>query len=409
MSHLSPASLLVWATIVPMVGIFFLFHLWSFDRFKCLKWDQSVAFKRVLTYLYMLTIPLLAVYPVGLSAIKYHEGFIDLPPYGVIPKPIELWSPHSRSFYFPLTMCLSVGWSLEMVAHLEELCFWLFLLNSQQNWFRSLYFKTWVTGSILAITYMPIVTVLTRSDPLKRREGVDKNIIARLTKFSELNTIRIFFRFFFTLPPVILGIDGIRPHPHVNESMFWTDILVMFAGFGCAISSSITLVIFFPRSIKREIAAREERERSNSRNSDPSKASFYGSRDEFQHSARTFDYKTPVPGSKLLASSPRTASELKTHKKAGHNHPSVVRAVGEPSRTGSTDKFWDEKYAFTSLPPLRPNRKNGDGVEFGGIDQVARSNMARPIPYTSNVNHLVYNFTSPIGTLALFNFQPLST
>lgn len=51
-----------------------------------------------------------------------------------------------------------------------ELCFWLFLVNasaSHQNWFNSMYFKSWVVGSILAIVYMPLVAVLTRSDPLK--------------------------------------------------------------------------------------------------------------------------------------------------------------------------------------------------------------------------------------------------
>lgn len=58
------------------------------------------------------------------------------------------------------------------VTHLEELCFWLFLVNSgsvQQDWFRSLYFRTWVVGSVIAVTYMPLVTIFTRSDPLKVR------------------------------------------------------------------------------------------------------------------------------------------------------------------------------------------------------------------------------------------------
>ena len=56
-------------------------------------------------------------------------------------------------------------------AHsLAELCFWLFLVNSgavQQDWFRSLYFKTWIGGSLIAITYMPLVTIFTRADPVK--------------------------------------------------------------------------------------------------------------------------------------------------------------------------------------------------------------------------------------------------
>lgn len=30
-----------------------------------------------------------------------------------------------------------------------------------------MYFKIWIGGSILAVIYMPLVTILTRSNPLK--------------------------------------------------------------------------------------------------------------------------------------------------------------------------------------------------------------------------------------------------
>jgi hypothetical protein len=39
----------------------------------------------------------------------------------------------------------------------------------QKDWFRSLYFKAWIVGSVVAILYMPLVTICTRSDPLKVR------------------------------------------------------------------------------------------------------------------------------------------------------------------------------------------------------------------------------------------------
>lgn len=75
---------------------------------------------------------------------------------------------------------------------------------------------------------------------LQKDEGVDTATIVRLTKFSELNvsvppimfqlylvvtkgqTIRVVFRFLFTVPLLILGVDGVRPHVHINESMLWT-------------------------------------------------------------------------------------------------------------------------------------------------------------------------------------------
>lgn len=91
-------------------------------------------------------------------------------PCSVIPTPYTEWPESYQNAIFPLYLLFSVAWSLEMVTHLEELCFWLFLVNAgaaQQDWFRSMYFKTWAIGSVLALVYMPLVTSLTLSDPLK--------------------------------------------------------------------------------------------------------------------------------------------------------------------------------------------------------------------------------------------------
>ena len=85
--------------------------------------------------------------------------------------------------YDSLTDCTHSGSPIWRVCYLSphvpvdadirssaELCFWLFLLNSSRseaNWFRSIYFKIWAGGSALAIIYMPLVTIFTRSNPLK--------------------------------------------------------------------------------------------------------------------------------------------------------------------------------------------------------------------------------------------------
>ena len=303
MAHTSPAVNLVWSILTTLLTSFLVFHLWSFDRFKCLKWNNgpySGAFKRVMTYSYITTLPLLMVYALGSTVIKYQYGFSYIPGYGIIPTPYALWSKSAQHALIPLYLCFSIGWGLEMVTHLEELCFWLFLLNAGsagQDWFHSLYFRTWAVGSVIAVLYMPLVTIFTRADVLKceaytflaggigsfaltvwflpilwafpafldslKRESVDTNTVVRLTKFHELNCIRVFFRFLFTVPFIILGVDGVRPHQHVNDNMFATDFLAMIAGVGCCVSSAITLVIFFPRSIEGEIANKDRR-RGNS-------------------------------------------------------------------------------------------------------------------------------------------------
>jgi len=82
--------------------------------------------------------------------------------------------------------------------------------------------------------------------------GADLDVVIRLSTFHELNVIRVIFRFIFAVPFLILGADGIKGHHHVNESALWTDLLGSLGAIGCIISSLITIMVFFPRSIEKE-------------------------------------------------------------------------------------------------------------------------------------------------------------
>lgn len=244
-------------------------------------------------------------YSLIMAYIKYDEGYMDLRALGrgVIPKPYALWPQHYKDLVLPATVCFSVGWSLEIVSHLEELNFWLFLLHqgpSQRDWFSSLEFKTWAAGATLAVVGMPTLTVLTRADPYKseawtcfaggvgstlitlwflvvlfkfprflkrvRNEGADAEVVVRLTTFDELNRIRVGFRFFFAGSFLILATDGILPGDKpINTSPFWTDLLSMTGAIGCVVSSMLTLLIFFPRSIAKEAGYKAKTVSLNSR------------------------------------------------------------------------------------------------------------------------------------------------
>jgi hypothetical protein len=188
-----------------------------------------------MTYSYLLSIPLLVTYSATMAVIKYDEGYKDLTAFhlGVIPKPYALWPKEYKDLVLPATVCFSVAWSLEIVSHLEELTFWLFLLHqgpSQRDWFTSWEFRTWATGASLAVVGMPTITVLLRKDPYKseawtffaggvgsllitlwflvvlfkfpkflkrvRNEGAEAEVVVRLTTFDELNvSVDPFFRF----------------------------------------------------------------------------------------------------------------------------------------------------------------------------------------------------------------------
>ncbi|EJD43573.1 hypothetical protein AURDEDRAFT_167298 [Auricularia subglabra TFB-10046 SS5] len=209
MCHTSPSTFLVWSLLSTTLFVFLVSHLWSFDRFRCLRWGAgsgSGAFKRVMTYTYLLSVPLICSYSIGFTYIKYTEGWVDIPRAGggawIIPKPYQLWSPLHQRMVFPLYMIFSCAWGLEMCDQRRpsvsmmacssstpfrirvdlphpnpnlgatELCFWLFLLRSssgkgETHWFRSAHFKLWATGSLLGGVGIPLVTVFKRQNPLE--------------------------------------------------------------------------------------------------------------------------------------------------------------------------------------------------------------------------------------------------
>ncbi|CCM03943.1 uncharacterized protein FIBRA_06096 [Fibroporia radiculosa] len=424
----SPPTFLAWAILSCLLGAFLFFHLWKFDRFKCLRWENgphSGAFKRVMTYTYLLSVPLIIIYSVGFCVLSYDVGYADIPGIGVVPIPFEFWLPKYHRAIFPLNIVFSFSWGLEMVTHLEELCFWLFLVNAgkvQQDWFRTFYFKIWAVGSILAFAYMPIVTIVTRSNadtntaatftagsigdltltvcfmPVLfqfpgflrnlKSEGVDINTIVRLTTFHELNRIRVVFRFLFFAPLLILGVDGLTARAVVNSSLFASEFLAFMAGIGCMVSSGITLVIFFPRSVQSEVQARNA-----SREKSQQMRTFQST----QHSEYNSSY------------SPRSLSPQKSSAPPYSSHPggenlvisiedsamikAPVLAPGDPV-TGSHP-------AATTFKTFAPNRRLDSGAKIhGGVKIVGltEGNLAHHNHQSSNVHPFVHNFTSPIGT-----------
>ncbi|KAF7374009.1 hypothetical protein MSAN_00281300 [Mycena sanguinolenta] len=257
---------------------------------------DSGAFKRVMTasYTYLLTVPLILVYALGFAVIKYRQGFIEFEN-GMIPKPYTLWPEEERRAIFPLMLTFSVGWGLGMcnitsgrtlflalprefsAAKLVQYPIFPYLgcrlrrgghiyaAPNRLDEVRTLKGAsceayTFLGGSVssllLTLAFVPILWVFPRFLTNLKREGVSADTIIRLTKFHEFNIIRTIFRFIFVVPFVILGVDGVRPHAHVNESMLWTDFLIMMGSFGCCISA-LTLVIFFPRSVESEMESKD--------------------------------------------------------------------------------------------------------------------------------------------------------
>ncbi|KAJ7672115.1 hypothetical protein B0H17DRAFT_1084494 [Mycena rosella] len=289
----SPSAYLLWALLSVSFFSFMLVHLWSYDKFKCLRWDsgrQPGAFKRVMTYSYFATVPLLMVFSVAMAALKYQEGSILWEDGSIIPRPFAVWQkPHLR-WIIPLYFVLSIAWALELVTHLEELTFWLFLLHQgpkKREWFHSWEFRSWRLGSVVAILGMPLTTLVKRHNietcgpwiflagasagtftticflyvlanfpgfiRSVKLEGAEPDVVVRLATFYHLNCIRVIFRFLFTVPLLVLAVDALVDKSFIIiGSAFWSDILLMMGGIGCFISSAITMLVFFPRSMTFE-------------------------------------------------------------------------------------------------------------------------------------------------------------
>ncbi|KAI8971026.1 hypothetical protein BD414DRAFT_229465 [Trametes punicea] len=293
MSTASPTAFLLWSILSILFLVFLVHHLWCYDRFKCLRWSagrQPGAFKRVMTYSYLGAVPLFAFYSIGMTVIKYREGFVMAPDGAFAPRPIDMYREPNRGWVLPLQFVFSIAFALEQVTHLEELAFWLYLLHQNPNkeaWFSSWEYRLWYMGSLVALIGLPLTALVTRKnlDTVDayiflvgsagststtisflyvlwrfpkfirhvKAEGADPTVVVRLATFYQLNQARVVFRFLFTLPLLVLALDGIIGHSHpVNRNLFLTDFFQMIAGIGCFVSSMITLLIFFPRSIVRE-------------------------------------------------------------------------------------------------------------------------------------------------------------
>ncbi|OSC96270.1 hypothetical protein PYCCODRAFT_1429194, partial [Trametes coccinea BRFM310] len=116
MSTASGTAFLLWSILSVLFLVFLVHHLWCYDRFKCLRWSagrQPGAFKRVMTYSYLAAVPLFAFYSIGMTVIKYSEGFIMTPDGSFIPMPIDLYREPNRSWVLPLQFVFSIAFALE--------------------------------------------------------------------------------------------------------------------------------------------------------------------------------------------------------------------------------------------------------------------------------------------------------
>lgn len=290
----SPTAYLVWSILACLFFCFLIFHLWKYDRFQCLKWSESGrqpgAFKRFMSYTYIATLTLLVIFSVAYTFIKFKEGFIITLDGNIFPKPTELYAPSHKKWILPLLFLFSIAWACELITHWEELTFWLFLLHQGPKtrlWFDSWEFRVWLLGTVVAGLGMPLTTLISRRqlDTCQawiflvgssastmttllflyvlarfpefirkvKADGGEPNVVMRLVMSYQLNSGRVMFRFLYSIPLFIIALDGVQGNHPINQDPFWSDFLIVLGGIGCFVSSFMTLLIFFPRSLTQEL------------------------------------------------------------------------------------------------------------------------------------------------------------
>ncbi|KAG8948805.1 hypothetical protein FRC04_009268 [Tulasnella sp. 424] len=281
------------------------------------------------------------------------------------------------------------------------------------SWFGSIHFWVWTIGSVCGIVIMPCVAIFTRSDPLKseawivlvggtgstlitvvffkvlwifpgfldkiRTEGAGQEVVTRLVTFHKLNMIRIAFRLLFTLPLMTLGIDGIRPHNPVNESAFWVDLLAVSGGIGCIVSSILTLIIFFPRSMSKE-AGYDSRARSSGMTASAARK---------LEADKSF-FSPAVEPANPFATYPGNGEDINGPK-------SHIRTIEYKNSTWEIEEILDGYFVTHSAPstsgPAEPVRLP---LQFQYPPQNKKPNKKKR---SSMIHPLVLNYRSPIDVM----------
>ncbi|ORX33973.1 hypothetical protein BD324DRAFT_637852 [Kockovaella imperatae] len=322
MCHTSPAASVLSLFVTVIGAIFVAWHIRSFDGGKCLlftrrdafRWGRSVRGRQGITdwssdiddvdgvaglrgfagQSIWLNVKFLTWCGI-ITWIKYQEAYGVIPvgpdEVEILPVPFQLWSATRQTLMRNGYHVMSVGWALMLAVHGEETLYWGYLINAirsrnNESWFKSIYFKLWVAGSLAVICIMPAAGSIETKNIVKmenniflagsvvaiinfvsslwlivvfpgfinesRKQGANPEVLGRLHYFKELNLARTVFRLLYSATLMALSVDGYTKHAFLNTTPFWTDCLFVSAYFSAFISTCISLMILLPRSMTSE-------------------------------------------------------------------------------------------------------------------------------------------------------------
>ncbi|WWC86771.1 uncharacterized protein L201_001650 [Kwoniella dendrophila CBS 6074] len=299
MCHESPTAQFIGSLANILGDVFLIWHLWKYDRCRCMLFNKRTAFRFVIVWMFILSAAMLTAWNIVLVWVKYSEYYavVHITPTEskIVPVPYHLWEQHKQTKVRITYQLLSLAWGLITAIHAEEVLYWAYLINAIKkrdsiHWFKSIWFKVWVFMTIAVMAIFPAVANIEITNLVKmeaniflcgstfatvlfcmslwlyivfpqfvnqsRRQGANPEVLARLGYFQELNGIRTLFRLFYVICILTLAIDGHTKHKHVNTTPFWTDLFFVGGMFSVFTSNGISLMILLPRNAISEATSK---------------------------------------------------------------------------------------------------------------------------------------------------------
>ncbi|KAL7419427.1 hypothetical protein Q5752_006265 [Cryptotrichosporon argae] len=289
MCHQTPTSQLL-ALLVCVFGLTYnTYHIWRYDRFRCLRFTKRDAFRWLILQLLNLSTVLLLTWNLIMVWVKYSEWYtvIETSPttMEILPLPHQLWSAQKASITRAAYQILAITWGILLTIHAEESLYWAYLIQAIRRrapgtWFQSLQFKAWLVVSAFVLCLMIGGAQIETTDLLEmeanifmigscfaaalflssiwlllvfprfiadsRRQGANPQVVGRLEYFRELNVVRTAFRMAYAVSFLMLAIDARTDSAYLNNSAFWLECLYMTGIFSITASSTISTLIFLP-------------------------------------------------------------------------------------------------------------------------------------------------------------------
>ncbi|KAG9050027.1 hypothetical protein FS837_008007 [Tulasnella sp. UAMH 9824] len=228
-----------------------------------------------------------------------------------------------------------------------------------------------IGSTLITVAFFKVLWIFPGFLDKIRTEGAGQEVVTRLVTFHKLNMIRVAFRLLFTLPLMVLGLDGIRPHNPVNESAFWVDLLAVSGGIGCIVSSILTLIIFFPRSMAKE-AGYDSRARSSAMTASAAR----------KEADKSFFNSPAVEPANPFATYPGNGEDG-----PGRSH---IRTIEYKNST------WEMEEAVSPAQNPTPTEPVRLPLQFQYPPQAKKSNKKKR---SSAIHPLVLNYRSPIDVM----------